>query len=497
MEEIVPRWEWRTFGSSFGPAEATFTALVPERVQESDELYVLGSNTDAIVKIRAGLMDVKVLREVNADGLEQWAPTMKVGFPLPAAELTRVFEALGIAVADLDPNPYPLDRLLTDVFDPAGARVVRVRKHRQRYTVGGCMTELTDVTADGLTTRTIAIEAEDPVAVSTVLSSTGLGVYVNQSYARGLPTVLDGLPARFAVIDVGTNSVKFHIGERSADGTWRTVVDRAEVTRLGEGLEHGGPFADEALARTVDAIEGMVDEARRHDVSAVAAVGTAGFRMATNRSAAVDAIRHRTGVTVEVIHGERESELAYLATTAALGPKEGSVVVFDTGGGSTQFTFGHEGKVDERFSVDVGAVRYTERFGLDSTVTPSVLAGVRTAIAADLSRLDGRPSPDALVGMGGAITNLTAVKLGMRVYDPERVHGTVLDLAELDRQIDLYRSLDTPARRAVVGLQPARAEVILAGACIVRTILEKLGMSELTVSDRGLRHGVIAERFGA
>ena len=496
MAAIVPRWEWRTFGSSFGPAEATFASLVPYSVQESDELYVLGSGTDAIVKVRAGLMDLKVLRDVDNDGLEQWAPEMKVGFPLPTAQLTRVVEALGIATGVLDSNPYPLDRLLTDVFEPAGARVVQVHKHRQRYTVGECMAELTDVTADGLPARTIAIEAEDPVAVTAVLRDSGLGGYLNQSYARGLPAVLNEQPARFAVIDVGTNSVKFHIGERSADGTWRTAVDRAEVTRLGEGVDQSGGFIDEALTRTVDAIGGMVDEARRHGVSAVAAVGTAGFRMAANRSAAIAAIRERTGVTVEVIHGEEESELAYLATTAALGPTDGSIVVFDTGGGSTQFTFGHGGKVDERFSVDVGAVRYTERFGLDAAVATSVLVEVRAAIAADLSRLDHRPSPDVLVGMGGAITNLTAVMHGLEVYDPERVHGTVLDLAELDRQIDLYRSRDADARRAVVGLQPARAEVILAGACIVRAIVDKLGMTELTVSDRGLRHGVFAERFG-
>jgi exopolyphosphatase / guanosine-5'-triphosphate,3'-diphosphate pyrophosphatase len=119
------------------------------------------------------------------------------------------------------------------------------------------------------------------------------------------------------------------------------------------------------------------------------------------------------------------------------------------------------------------------------------------AIAADLSRLDGRTSPDALVAMGGAVTNITAVRHGLAVYDPAVVQGTVLDRAEIDRQIELYRSQDANARRAIVGLQPKRAEVILAGACIVRTVMEKLGKDRLTVSDRGLRHGVLVERFGS
>jgi exopolyphosphatase/guanosine-5'-triphosphate,3'-diphosphate pyrophosphatase len=97
--------------------------------------------------------------------------------------------------------------------------------------------------------------------------------------------------------------------------------------------------------------------------------------------------------------------------------------------------------------------------------------------------------------MGGAITNIAAVKHGLATYDPDVVQGTVLDREEIDRQIELYRSRDVAGRRAVVGLQPKRADVILAGACIVRTIMEKLSKHTLTVSDRGLRHGVLAERF--
>jgi exopolyphosphatase/guanosine-5'-triphosphate,3'-diphosphate pyrophosphatase len=116
-------------------------------------------------------------------------------------------------------------------------------------------------------------------------------------------------------------------------------------------------------------------------------------------------------------------------------------------------------------------------------------------IAADLVRLDDRAVPDVIVGMGGAVTNLAAVKHGLAEYDPGVVQGTVLDRAELDRQIELYRTSTVDERRRVVGLQPERADVILGGACIVRTVLDKLGKDEFTVSDRGLRHGVLSERF--
>jgi exopolyphosphatase / guanosine-5'-triphosphate,3'-diphosphate pyrophosphatase len=374
-------------------------------------------------------------------------------------------------------------------------RAVQVHKRRTRYTVGGCMAELSEVVANGKPTRTVAVESEDAAAVIRAVRELGLGGYTNTSYLRGLTALIDDRPERYAVVDAGTNSIKFHIAERDASGRWRSIVDRAEMTRLGEGLVPQGAIVDAALQRTVKAIAGMAEEAKRHGVRAIAAVGTAGLRMASNGAEVVGAIRARTGIAIEVISGEEEGRLAFVAAQSGLGLKTGALVVFDTGGGSSQFSFGHDARVDERFSVDVGAVRYTERFGLGRAVTPAVLQQALAAIAADLSRLDGRPVADALVGMGGAVTNIAAVMHKLAPYDPEVVQGSVIDRPEIDRQIEQYRTHDAEARRRIVGLQPNRAEVILAGACIVRTIMDKLGQQRFTVSDRGLRHGVLAERF--
>jgi exopolyphosphatase/guanosine-5'-triphosphate,3'-diphosphate pyrophosphatase len=422
---------------------------------------------------------------------------MKASFPLPAAEVGRVLDTLGVMAPPLTRDAYTLDQFLAELVEPSGAvRTVRVRKRRRRYTSANCMAEVADLEVDGRVARTIAVESEDRSAVMAAVRSLGLADQANTGYPRGLWGHLDDGPRRHAVIDVGTNSVKFHISERDPGGGWRAIVDRAELTRLGEGLGEQGEIVAEPLERTAAAIAAMVEE-RRQQVGAIAAVGTAGLRIARNREEVIAAIRARTGLTVEVISGEEEGRLAYLAVRAGLEVSEGSLVVFDTGGGSSQFTFGQGPRVQERFSVNVGAVRYTERFGLAGAVAPEVLGDALAAIAADLSRLDGRPRPDQLVGMGGAVTNMTAVKLEMASYDPDRVQGAVLDRDELDRQIELYRSLDADARRGIVGLQPKRAEVILAGACIVRTVMDKLGQQTLTVSDRGLRHGLLLDRFGA
>ena len=496
MAVIVPRWEWRWFGPRLGPAESKLAAMTPVGVQESDETYLLSGAGDN-VKVRDALMDIKVLREVDRNGLEQWTPVMKAGFPLPASEVAKVFEALRLDPPALRRASYSLEEFINELAVPGGRiRAISVHKRRTRYAVGGCMAELSEVVADGKPTRTVAVESEDAAAVVAAVRSLGMGGYLNTSYPRGLAALIEGKPSRYAVIDVGTNSVKFHIGERDGDGKWRAVVDRAEMTRLGEGLEQHNVIGDAALERTTAAIAGMVDEAKRREVLAIAAVGTAGLRIASNRDAVLASIEARTGLRIEVISGDEEGRLAYVAATSGLGLSAGSLVVFDTGGGSSQFTFGHDSSVDERFSVNVGAVRYTERYKLDGVVSAEVLREAMAAIAADLSRIDGRPVPAALVAMGGAVTNITAVKHSLASYDPAIVQGTVLDRAEIDRQVELYRSRDADGRRTIVGLQPKRAEVILAGACIVRTVMEKLGKQTLTVSDRGLRHGVLAERFG-
>lgn len=302
--------------------------------------------------------------------------------------------------------------------------------------------------------------------------------------------------SRYAVIDVGTNSVKFHIGEKGPDGAWRKIVDRAEVTRLGERLEETGEIGPEAMERTVTAIADMVAEARRDNVSATAAVGTMGLRTARNSASFIAEVERRSGVRIEVISGEEEGRLAYLPVKSGLRLGDGALVAFDTGGGSTQFTFGRGSIIDERFSLNVGAVRYTEQFGLAGVVSAEHLRAALDAIARDLARLDAARSPDVLVGMGGGVTNIAAVKLGLAHYDAALVQGTRIERAEVERQIELYRGRSVEDRRRVVGLQPKRADVILAGASIVTTVMSKLGKDSLLVSDHGLRHGFLVERFG-
>jgi len=153
METIRPRWEWRTFGRRFGLAEAGFADLTPGAVQESDELYLLSAAGDN-VKVRDDLMDIKVLQETDANGLQRWTPVMKAAFPFGRDEAVRVVEALRLPAVPLGREDYTLEQFLAEVVAPSGAiRTVGVHKRRVRYTVDGCMAEVSGVTAGGRSTR--------------------------------------------------------------------------------------------------------------------------------------------------------------------------------------------------------------------------------------------------------------------------------------------------------------------------------------------------------
>ena len=500
MTGSAGRWEWRTFGPGARVAEHGWRDLAPVGTQESDETYLL-SGAGETAKVRDGLMDIKALVEVDSHGLEQWNPVMKVAFPLVAADVGATFAALGLPAPPLARDAYTLDEFVERAgrASRADPRPVAVHKRRVRYVINGCTSEVTDVPSTAISGRTVAIESEDEEAVIGAVALGGAGG-VRQHLLRRGP---GGAARRHAAAlrrhrRAGPTPSSSTSASDTADGGWRTMRDRAErhAPRRGPGGDRLDRRA--AAERTAEAIAGMVAEAETRR--------RAGHRRGRDRRPPDREERRRrrrrdpaprARPTSEVIPGEEESRLAYLAVKAGVGLAGGSLAVFDTGGGI------HAADVRPRRH---GRRALERRRGRGPVHGALRARGRRLArdprrrrsrrSPTDLARLDGRPPVDALVGMGGAITNITAVKHGLATYDPDVVQGTVLDRAEIDRQIELYRSRDAAGRREIVGLQPKRADVILAGACIVRTVMDKLGRDSLTVSDRGLRHGLLVERFG-
>lgn len=297
-----------------------------------------------------------------------------------------------------------------------------------------------------------------------------------------------------AVIDVGTNSIKFHAARKKADGSLETVLDQNDIARLGEGLRETGLIAPEALERNALSVAAFAEKAR--ELGAVPEiVGTMALRTAKNADAFVKRVKELTGLDLRVIPGEEEARLSYLAVLSGLPLDGGDLVTFDTGGGSTEFVYGRGAEMLRKFSVPLGAVRITEEFFADDPVRPGSVDAAMEEIRKSLTGGGVLGSPEVIVGMGGTVTSLASVKFKMETYDPDVVQGSVLTLTELKEMAAMFASMTLEERKGVTGLQPKRADVILAGTCIVCAILDLLGASSFTVSDRGLRHGLAYELF--
>jgi len=191
MDKIIPRWEWRTFGESFGEADERFRACTPEKIRESSEVYILSAVSNDNTKIRDTLMDIKTLQQVNEDGLEQWMPVMKGSFPLPTGEITKVFAAFRVAPPPFTRESYTLEQFLGELVQKSRhLRAVDVKKVRTGYTINGCIAELAHVTAGGKTIRTAAVEAEDPDRVIATVRDLQLIRFPNINYLRGLKSLV-------------------------------------------------------------------------------------------------------------------------------------------------------------------------------------------------------------------------------------------------------------------------------------------------------------------
>ena len=513
MSTIVPRWEWRTFGERFGAAE---DALRRARARAASMratscTSLSAADVEDTVKVRAELMDVKRLeRGERTTGSSSGGPSLKAAVPArPDGRRRPCSRRCDAAAPRLASRRVRSTSSSTRSSARAPSCVDRSQVHKRRahYRSTAAWPSSTEVRGRRRARRARSrVEAEDPGAGAS-RPSEALGLWTRANVelparAQGARRVRRARGSRS--IDVGTNSVKFHVAER---GRGRRPGDarrprRGDAARRGPGRRRAGsqPGADGAHDR----------RDRAHGRTRRGALGAERDRRGRHRRAADRAERGRarieavsrcgTDVVSRSSRGDEESP-ARVPRRRALGIERvdrRSLVVFDTGGGSTQFTFGHDGA--RRRAVQ----RQRRRGALHRALRPRRRRRERRARARRSTR-SPRSSPGSTAGrrptrssaMGGAVTNLAAVKHGLATYDPDVVQGTVLDLGR-DRSPD--RALPHPrpprsggrssacSRSAPRSSSPAPAS---SGRCWT-----KLGRESLTVSDRGLRHGLLVERFG-
>ncbi len=187
MNEIIPRWEWRSFGTDLGQAEKNLEKYECTRVLDSAEDYIVTTKGGNNVKVRDGKLDIKELRNTNGDTLEQWMPVLKVGFPCKAEEAARIFESFNMDSLAMDQEEYTYDEFINNVVGSCeDLAVVKVVKKRFGYMLGEVIVELAEVTFDGVSWKTMAVEHTDPDLVMSTVKELELDSFDNVNYIRAM-----------------------------------------------------------------------------------------------------------------------------------------------------------------------------------------------------------------------------------------------------------------------------------------------------------------------
>lgn len=301
---------------------------------------------------------------------------------------------------------------------------------------------------------------------------------------------------KFAVIDVGTNSVKTTLVEGSRGAPGQILLDENSITRLGEGVDAGKRLLPEAMERSAGVVAELVRKVKTGGAEQVRIVGTSALRDASNRDEFVSLVRDKTGIELEVIAGDREAALAYGAVRAdpAVSKKlQGDLLVFDIGGGSTELIVGSSLRPERAVSLDIGAVRLTERCVRTDPPSEEDRNAVLRAASAIIEKEDWIKGANVAAGIGGTVVTIAAVLLSLDPPNPETLNGTVIGIADVEKVLGRLSAVPLAERKSIPGLDPKRADVIIAGGLIVIALLRACGLNAFTVSTRGLRFGLLAE----
>lgn len=296
-----------------------------------------------------------------------------------------------------------------------------------------------------------------------------------------------------AVIDIGSNSIKMRLAAINS-GRVRVIRDETEVVRLGRGMSSTGLLSQESMKASCDAVARMVHRASLMGAEIFIA-GTMALRTAGNSAEFVRMVKDSTGQEIHIFSGEEEAKYSWLGAVEGFNLK-GDAVMFDTGGGSTEFVLGSGSAIKRTVSVPVGAVNLSERFftvkdsPIKQAACDEAVKFVRKMFADNNVEAFRRPSCQ-VIGVGGGVAAMASVKNACESFSPQTLHGTVLTRRDITRQIKMYASLTLSERENVIGLPASRADVILGSACIIFTALQVLGVSSCIVSINGLRHGLL------
>uniref|UniRef100_UPI0038CC0FD5 Ppx/GppA phosphatase family protein n=1 Tax=Glycomyces xiaoerkulensis TaxID=2038139 RepID=UPI0038CC0FD5 len=297
-----------------------------------------------------------------------------------------------------------------------------------------------------------------------------------------------------AGIDCGTNSIRLLIADVDATGRLHDVVRRMEVVRLGEGVDDTGRLSEAALERTRAALADYTDQITEHGAEAVRMVATSASRDAANAGDFTAMVESVLGASPEVISGDEEARLSFTGAVATLPELEGQRLLVDIGGGSTEFVRGVDSEVLDAVSTDVGCVRMTERHLRSDPPAPgeveAAVADIRSFVDRGLAAADPDREAEELVAVAGTATTIAGIGLDLPAYDADAIDGTRLDYEQVVNVTAKLVAADHAERLAIPVMHPGRADVIVGGALVLRTIMEDGGLNSVLVSEHDILDGI-------
>ncbi len=300
---------------------------------------------------------------------------------------------------------------------------------------------------------------------------------------------------RLSTIDIGTNSVKLLVADVEDNQIKNVLIDLPVITRLGQDVNKTRELLPEAMARTLDIISDFKNKAKTLGAIDISAVATSAMRDAKNNNTFIQMVAEKTGINLRIISGEEEAELTFLGVCSDPEFMDRSLILVDVGGGSTEFVIGRNGVIEDRFSINIGCVRLTEEYiKSDPIDTMDLQKVIQRSISMLYPRLSAIFSDMRdLIGIGGTITSLSSVYQYMEGYSNIEIHKFILTKEQIVRLLTHLRRMTLDERKKIQGLDPERADVIVAGAVIFSTIMEILKSQEIIVNKRGLRYGILVK----
>lgn len=306
---------------------------------------------------------------------------------------------------------------------------------------------------------------------------------------------------RYAAIDIGTVTCRMLVADVDAAGAIHEVDREYAITNLGEGVDAAGVLAPAAISRTVETVGGYCAVRDRlaeqgAPIVKTVAVATSASRDAENSDEFVQRLA-KLGVVLSVIPGSKEAGLSFSGASCDFPGQD--LMVVDIGGGSTEMVVGRAGQAPAwAHSFDIGCRRVTEKFIRTDPPASDELDRAREWVSQQLARRLGEAgkvgiTPERLVAVAGTATTVVAVRDQMRVYDSTKVHKALVTRQQLDRQYAELAAMPLEQRSQVVGLDPGRAPVIVAGLVIMQAVMDAVGVDGFTVSETDILHGIILD----